>query len=132
MEKEGRPKRPRIRRFNSKIFERPPVDVSKNNEFGLLPQAVSHSQKRQLADKLHSSGILWSFSNCLLSATAMLCAYIDNELCYYENISPLQSSAVRGLIIAISAVQICVVIQYGKVKMRRKVLRGLVHAKSKG
>lgn len=131
IEKESKGRKPKVRRFNSKIFERPPDDDSKRDEFSLLPQHMPHLQKRELAKSLRIHGFRWALCNSVLTFIAIICSYTDNEMCFYDMISPLQSSALRTLIIAISVVQIAIAIQYEQIKLKRKILQGLRHPKCK-
>ena len=131
IEKDQRGRKPKVRRFNSKIFERPQAEGPKGDGFGLLPHHMPHLQKRELAKLLRTHGFRWALSNSVLTVIAIICSYADNEMCYYEMISPLQSSALRGLIITISIVQIAIAIQYEQIKLKRKILQGLRHPKCK-
>lgn len=131
IEKDQKSKKPKVRRFNSKVFERAPVDVSTVDEFSLKPQELPLHEKRQCLAELRTHGFRWALTTSILTVIAIISAFTDNEMSYYEQITPLQSSALRVLVIAVSAVQILIAIQYEQIQLKRRVLHGLQHPKCK-
>lgn len=123
-------KRPKVKRFNSKIFERQPADISKAKALTLKQTELPYELKKKKAEQLRISSFKYALLNASLTMVVVLCALIDWELVEYRKVEDLQSSAIRVLIISVSLLQMVVTIKYSKCKLKRRKLQGLQHLKS--
>ena len=130
LDKNQKKKPPKIKRFNSKIFERPPEDASKAKAFTLKHVELPYEDKRKRVAKVQACSFRWALSNAILTTVAIVCAIADSELEWYGKTSGLESSALRVLIIAVSILQITITVKYAHCKLKRLKLQGLQHLKS--
>ena len=123
--------RPKVRRFNSKIFERPPEIEGKIEAFALYQVDFPYLKKRKIAEKLRKRSFKWAFWNAVLTVVVLGCAFAENELAWHDKVGILQKTALRVVIIAISSMQIVVTIKSARCRLKRRKLHGLQHVKSK-
>lgn len=130
IDKDQQAKQVKLRRFNPDRFKLKPGDPSKAKTFTLKQVELPYEFKQRKADRLRICSFRWALSNAILTTVVIACAFVDSELNWYGQVSSLQSSALRVLIIAVSVLQITISVKYAKCKLKRRKLKGLQHLKS--
>jgi len=130
LDKEPKAKPIKVRRFNSKIFERVPENGANAKALTLQHVELPYEKKRKRAEKLRIRSFRWALLNAVLTSVIIVCAFADNELSWYGHISVLQSSGLRALVVSISVVQVAVTVKCAKNKLKRRTLQGFQHLKS--
>lgn len=121
------------RRFNAKILERKSSDsASPPPPRDFYPQLVpsAYQDRRLKANTVHHQATRIDLVNSLLSLLVMTCAYLGNEAEYYGDFSPLQASALRVLIAAVSLVQIVLSIKGTRLHLELTKLKGDIDPRS--
>lgn len=130
VDKERKAKPIQVKRFNYKILERPLEKEVNPNTMTLQHVELPYEEKRQRAEKLRTHSFRWALLNAVLTSAVIVCAFADNELSWYGHISVLQSSGLRALVVAISAIQLAVTVKCAQYKLKRRKLQGFQHFKS--
>lgn len=116
-------KKEKRKNFNEDaIFVRKTADCPGSIRLRLIPG--NYQQRRLIANSVHRQATRYALLNSLLTVIVITCAYLGNEAEYSGHFTSVQSSALRVLIIAVSAVQIFLTIQSAKLQLELMKLSG--------
>ncbi len=121
------PKKPQ-RKFNEKVFEEKKTDCPAELKPKVFPE--DFQLRRLQAKSVHRQATYFALLNSLLTLLVIICAYLGNEAEFSGLFNSFQSSALRILIIAVSAVQIFLTTQGAKLKLALTKLSGDIHYRS--
>ena len=124
------PKIQRKSQFNARLFERHAVDREEGDGFGLKDACVQYEWKGKQMNGAWKDACFWALWNALLSALAIFCMIVDNELVFLNRLPPLHSNALRILVICVSVLQIAVTAKLAQLQLQLRILQGRRHPKS--